>query len=108
MRSLNLKFHKPLKKKIRLNSSKSESNRVLIIKYLSEEKIKIKNISNANDTILLKNLLLKNSNSLWDVEDAGTTMRFLTSYIALNKKNIILTGSKRMKKRPIRLPQVYL
>lgn len=101
MRSLNLKFHKPLKKKIRLNSSKSESNRLLIIKYLSEEKIKIKNISNANDTILLENLLLKNSNSLWDVEDAGTTMRFLTSYIALNKKNIILTGSKRMKKRPI-------
>ena len=101
MRSLNLKFHKPLKKKIRLNSSKSESNRLLIIKYLSEEKIKIKNISNANDTILLENLLLKNSNSLWDVKDSGTTMRFLTSYIAINKKNIILTGSKRMKKRPI-------
>ena len=101
MRSLNIKFHKPLTNNIKLNSSKSESNRALIIKYLSKEIIKIKNLSNANDTILLKNLLLKNSNSLWDVEDAGTTMRFLTSYIALNKKNIILTGSKRMKKRPI-------
>ena len=101
MRSLNIKFHKALKNIIRLNSSKSESNRALIIKYLSEEIIKIKNLSNANDTILLKNLLLKNSSSIWDVEDAGTTMRFLTSYIAINKKNIILTGSKRMKKRPI-------
>jgi 3-phosphoshikimate 1-carboxyvinyltransferase len=86
---------------ITLNSSKSESNRLLIIQALSKEIINIKNLSNANDTIILKNLLNKNPNSIWNIEDAGTTMRFLTSFLSLKKNEVKITGSKRMEKRPI-------
>ena len=103
MKSYNVSFRKLSSKKIKLNSSKSESNRLLILKALSNNKIKIKNLSKANDTVLLNNLIKSNSNSFWDVEDAGTSMRFLTSYISINKEGVTLTGTPRMKKRPIKI-----
>ena len=84
MNNYNISFIKsPSNIEINLNSSKSESNRLLIIKSLSEDNIKLSNLSKANDTILLNKLIKLNSNSIWDAEDAGTTMRFLTSYLAL-------------------------
>ena len=101
MKQLIIKFDKFKNNVITLNSSKSESNRLLIIKALSKEIINIKNLSNANDTIILKNLLNKNPNSIWNIEDAGTTMRFLTSFLSLKKNEVKITGSKRMEKRPI-------
>ena len=67
----------PSEIEINLNSSKSESNRLLIIESLSKNKIELENLSNANDTILLKNLLRSKSKNIWDAEDAGTSMRFL-------------------------------
>ena len=103
MKKLKIKFNKLIENTIELNSSKSESNRLLVIKALSKNKITIHNISNANDTTILKNLLRKNSKNKWDAEDAGTTMRFLTSYLALLKEDVIITGTKRMKKRPIKI-----
>jgi len=88
---------------IKLNASKSESNRLIIIKALAKEEIEIKNLSNANDTLLLKDLVDNNLSKIWDAEDAGTTMRFLTSYLSLKKDNVLLTGTDRMKKRPIKV-----
>lgn len=88
---------------INLPSSKSESNRLLIMNALSGGKIEIDNLSNARDTQTLINLL-KNEKDLstFDVLDAGTAMRFLTAYFAVaTKKEVILTGTERMQKRPI-------
>ena len=104
MNNYNISFIKsPSNIEINLNSSKSESNRLLIIKSLSDDNIKLSNLSKANDTILLNKLIKLNSNSIWDAEDAGTTMRFLTSYLALQKEKVILTGTERTKKRPIKI-----
>jgi len=70
---------------------------------LSGGKIDIENLSSARDTqTLIK--LLKNEKDLdsFDVLDAGTAMRFLTAYFAVaSKKEVILTGTDRMQKRPI-------
>ncbi len=88
---------------INLPSSKSESNRLLIMNALSGGKIDIENLSSARDTQTLITLL-KNENDLgtFDVLDAGTAMRFLTAYFAVSsKKEVILTGTDRMQKRPI-------
>ena len=93
----------PSEIEINLNSSKSESNRLLIIKSLSDNKIELENLSHANDTVLLKNLIRSNSQNIWDAEDAGTTMRFLTSFLAVTKQGVLLTGTERMKKRPIKI-----
>ena len=104
MDNYTIKFLSPPKDiSIKLNASKSESNRLIIIKALAKEEIEIKNLSNANDTILLKKLVSKNSSKIWDAEDAGTTMRFLTSYLSLKKDGVLLTGTDRMKKRPIKV-----
>lgn len=87
---------------VKVSPSKSESNRALMIKALSGEKIVLKNLSDAQDTLTMKVLLQKNRR-LWDVIDAGTTMRFLTAYLAMGKKECTITGSDRMKERPIGL-----
>ena len=89
------------KKKIIISGSKSESNRVLILKYLFNTDIIIDNLSSSDDTkVLLK--ALENQTDIVDIHHAGTAMRFLTSLFAVtNKKNIILTGSDRMLQRPV-------
>jgi 3-phosphoshikimate 1-carboxyvinyltransferase len=85
-----------------ISGSKSESNRLLILKYLFKN-IKIENLSNSDDTIVLKNYLESNSN-LIDVHHAGTAMRFLTAYLAIQNNNSFqITGSKRMQNRPIKI-----
>ena len=87
---------------ISLPPSKSISNRLLIIKSLCKEKIKIKNLSNSNDTQTLANALISN-NKIIDINNAGTSFRFLTSFLSLQKnKEFILTGSDRIKERPIK------
>lgn len=83
-----------------LPASKSISNRVLIMDALSGNKSILNNLSDANDTQLMLRLVGSKEN-LIDVEDAGTTMRFLTAYFAITNQNKILTGSHRMKERPI-------
>ncbi len=81
-------------------ASKSESNRVLVINALAGGSAKLENLSNARDTQTLIRLL-KSEDDVFDVLDAGTTMRFLTAYSAVTKKEVVLTGTKRMQERPI-------
>jgi 3-phosphoshikimate 1-carboxyvinyltransferase len=86
----------------KLSSSKSISNRALLLKALSGNQSVVSNLSDARDTQLM-NKLVSNDAKTIDVLDAGTTMRFLTAYFAVSGKNKILTGTKRMKERPIGL-----
>lgn len=94
--------HNPTLNKVAipLASSKSESNRVLIIKQLAGENAVLHNLSSARDTQIMKGLLSSNDQKL-NVLDAGTVMRFMTAFLTLSKKERILTGTDRMCKRPI-------
>ena len=103
MKKIKLSFDKFKDSTIYLNSSKSESNRLLIIKALSEKEITIKNLSKANDSVLLKNLLESENLVVWDAQDAGTSFRFLTSFLAIKKEHVVLSGTGRMKQRPVKV-----
>jgi len=94
------KFSDRLKGRVQLESSKSESNRALLIKALAGGAGKLSNLSTARDTQTML-LLLNSPCDMLDVKDAGTTMRFLTAYLAVKGEGQILTGTDRMKKRPI-------
>ncbi|MCC5935711.1 MAG: 3-phosphoshikimate 1-carboxyvinyltransferase [Lunatimonas sp.] len=85
---------------IPLPSSKSESNRALIIDALTEGDNQLSNLAEARDTQTMIRLLQEDPDTL-DVLDAGTTMRFLTAYAALTNRTKILTGTPRMCERPI-------
>ena len=87
---------------IQLSASKSESNRALIIQALAKEPIQLHNISDARDTQTMMRLL-SSADKEWDVLDAGTTMRFLTAYLAVAGENQTITGTERMQQRPIRV-----
>lgn len=90
-----------LQGEIMLPSSKSESNRVLIINALCEQKSDLINLSTARDTQTLQTLLQSEEETL-DVKDAGTTMRFLTAYCTIKNRPTLLKGTARMHERPIR------
>ena len=102
---MNYKISHPTKVvncEIDLPSSKSISNRLLIIRSLCKESFGIKNLSNSDDTRSL-DLALNSKSNLIDVGAAGTTFRFLTSYLStLVGEEFILTGTDRMKERPIK------
>ncbi|MCU0448694.1 MAG: 3-phosphoshikimate 1-carboxyvinyltransferase, partial [Bernardetiaceae bacterium] len=83
-----------------LPSSKSESNRALIIAALCPQPVQLSNLSEARDTQTMQRLLASPAREL-DVLDAGTTMRFLTAFCAAKGRETVLTGSSRMKERPI-------
>ena len=83
-----------------ITGSKSESNRLLILQALIPS-IAIKNLSNADDVQVMQKALGADADEV-DVHHAGTAMRFLTAYFASSPgKNVSLTGSSRMKERPI-------
>lgn len=98
---------KNIKATIQLTGSKSECNRALVIEALSKGTVKVENISDAADTVTLaailsgKALIGTNEMPVVNVGPAGTAMRFLTAYFALQPGEILLTGSERMKQRPI-------
>ena len=91
-----------LKEQIKITGSKSESNRLLLLQALFPN-ITIDNISNSDDAqVMQKGLAI--SDGIVDIHHAGTAMRFLTGYFASQKgKNVVLTGSKRMTERPIKV-----
>lgn len=91
-----------LNARVVLPSSKSISNRVLIINALSKSNRGVKNLSDSDDTRVLEKALEFNGN-LFDVGHAGTAMRFLTALLASTHGEWIITGSARMKQRPIRI-----
>jgi len=87
-------------KHIFISGSKSQSNRLLILQALYGN-IYIENLSDADDVLLMKKALESDQN-LIDIHHSGTAMRFLTAYFSIQKnKEITLTGSSRMKERPI-------
>ncbi|MBN8823632.1 MULTISPECIES: 3-phosphoshikimate 1-carboxyvinyltransferase [unclassified Spirosoma] len=85
---------------IPLASSKSESNRALIIDALTGFQSDLHNLSTARDTQTMIRLLKSDDNTA-DVLDAGTTMRFLTAYFAATGQSKTMTGTPRMCERPI-------
>ena len=85
---------------IPLPSSKSESNRALVIDALTEGENTLKNLAEARDTQTMIRLLRTNP-AVFDVLDAGTTMRFLTAFVAVTNQQKVMTGTARMCERPI-------
>ena len=95
------------KTKINITGSKSETNRLLLLKALYPN-IAIVNASNSDDSEVMNSALTSN-NQIIDVNHAGTAMRFLTAYFASQEsKSVTLTGSSRMKERPIKILVVAL
>jgi len=89
---------------INTRGSKSISNRMLMIREVLKIEIELQNISNSEDTQLLLNALklVHDSNSeIIDVHHAGTDMRFLTALLSVTDGKRVITGSERMKQRPI-------
>ncbi|MFT5165051.1 MAG: 3-phosphoshikimate 1-carboxyvinyltransferase [Saprospiraceae bacterium] len=89
-----------IKGNIKLDGSKSISNRALIIKALCEKAFDISYLSTSKDTTTLQ-ALLNSEEEVLDAGAAGTTFRFMTAYLSLQEGTQILTGSDRMKQRPI-------
>lgn len=94
------KANRTIKGKLTLDGSKSISNRVLIIRALCDEDFPINYLSTSRDTETL-NELLQTKEAIFDAGAAGTTFRFMTAFLALQKGTQVLTGSERMKQRPI-------
>ena len=87
---------------IDLPASKSISNRALLLSVLATGNIAVEHVANCDDTLVMQEALQKKQ-SVIDIGAAGTAMRFLTAYFATQEGNWILTGSERMKQRPIKL-----
>jgi len=94
------KKNRQINNEITLDGSKSISNRALIIRALCHDVFKIDHLSTSRDTLTLQELLDSKENLL-DAGAAGTTFRFMTAYLALQNGTQVLTGSQRMKLRPI-------
>ena len=86
---------------VKLDGSKSLSNRALIIRALCPDHFEIDNICASDDSIILQKLLSQSSDEIYDTGHAGTCYRFMTAYLALKEGSQVLTGSARMKERPI-------
>lgn len=96
------KSDRKLQGTVSLPGSKSESNRALIIQALCKEPFRINHIAVSEDTHTLQSLLSTPAQGLKDCGHAGSTFRFLAAlYAAQPGAHVILTGSERMKKRPV-------
>ena len=87
-----------------ISGSKSETNRLLLLQALYPN-LKIENASNSDDSEVMKNALqsLGKSNEI-NVHHAGTAMRFLTSFFAIQEGlEVVISGSDRMHERPIKI-----
>lgn len=87
---------------IQLPASKSESNRALMIAAYGGFAPDFKNLSDSNDTLLIYRVLESMPCSVIDVSDCGTAARFLTTYLACREGECLLTGTERMRQRPIK------
>ena len=94
--------NKTIQGSIKLPASKSISNRALIINALSYSPYPISNLSDSDDTKVLKAALFSNTNK-FDIGHAGTAMRFLTAFLAKVVGEWEITGSERMQQRPIKI-----
>ena len=103
------KENNELKGSLSLPPSKSITNRLLIINALIANPFEISNISTADDAKIMQKLLRrisanvqKNDPLVLDAGNTGTAFRFLTAYLAVQRGTYILTGSERMKMRPVK------
>ena len=87
---------------ISLPSSKSISNRILIINALSYSPFLIDNLSDSDDTKVMEQVL-SGATNYFDIGHAGTAMRFLTAFLSKIVGEWTLTGSERMQQRPINI-----
>ena len=85
---------------VKLPASKSISNRALIIYSLAGGSILPQNLSDCDDTSVIVNAL-RNMPETIDIKAAGTAMRFMTAYLSVMPGTHVLTGTERMKHRPI-------
>jgi 3-phosphoshikimate 1-carboxyvinyltransferase len=85
-----------------LPTSKSISNRVLILNALCSRPEEIKNLSVCDDTEAMRKALQDERGEI-NIGAAGTAMRFLTAYLSVKKGSRTITGTERMKNRPIKL-----
>ena len=91
-----------LQGQIAVTGSKSETNRLLLLKALFPN-ITLANTSNSDDSEVMQKALIGNDEVV-DIHHAGTAMRFLTAYFAVNEgRNVVMTGSSRMQERPIKI-----
>ena len=91
-----------LQAQIAITGSKSETNRLLLLQALFSN-ITLANTSNSDDSEVMQKAL-KGNEEIVDIHHAGTAMRFLTAYFAVNEgREVVLTGSPRMKERPIKV-----
>lgn len=90
-----------IKEELQITGSKSESNRLLLLNQLFQNALMLENVSNSEDSQLMQKALA-NTSDLIDIHHAGTAMRFLTAYYSIQEgRTVTLTGSDRMKQRPI-------
>ncbi|MGH2667092.1 3-phosphoshikimate 1-carboxyvinyltransferase [Flavobacterium sp.] len=102
---MNLLLHSSIinqQSSIGISGSKSETNRLLLLQALYSD-IVLDNVSNSDDSeVMIKALSQKEG--IVDIHHAGTAMRFLTAYFSMKEgSEVVLTGSTRMKERPIRI-----
>ncbi|MBX9806801.1 MAG: 3-phosphoshikimate 1-carboxyvinyltransferase [Flavobacteriaceae bacterium] len=91
-----------LQSAISITGSKSETNRLLLLQVLFPN-ITLANTSNSDDSEVMQKAL-KGNDEIVDIHHAGTAMRFLTAFFAVNEgREVVLTGSPRMKERPIKV-----
>lgn len=87
---------------LNITGSKSETNRLLLLKALFPN-ITLANTSNSDDSEVMQKALIGND-KIVDIHHAGTAMRFLTAYFAVNEgREVVMTGSSRMQERPIKI-----
>lgn len=91
-----------LQGQIAVTGSKSETNRLLLLQALFPN-ITLANTSNSDDSEVMQKALEGNE-EIVDIHHAGTAMRFLTAYFAVNEgREVVMTGSSRMQERPIKI-----
>ena len=88
--------------RIDLPASKSISNRALILNALSYSPYDVQNLSDCDDT-RVTSYVLDSNDTTFDIGAAGTAMRFLTAFLSKTVGEWIITGSERMKQRPIKV-----
>ena len=88
---------------ILLPASKSISNRALIINALGKGSHQLENLSDCDDTQVMTRALQATPGETIDIMAAGTAMRFLTAYLSVTPGKRIITGTERMKQRPIQV-----
>jgi 3-phosphoshikimate 1-carboxyvinyltransferase len=87
---------------IPLPASKSISNRAHIIRALTCEPLPLSNLSDCDDTRVMEEVF-QSDGTTFDIGHAGTAMRFLTAWLSERPGEWVITGSERMKQRPIRV-----